>query len=240
MDNYRNKGFRILTVVYVAGVIVLLCIALGVIDLPIADKSIVSLAGIFIASTVLMKDVLLSHVYRVFVPHLYIEHEVSHRPIEGNSMHIGVVAILRNTSKVKVRLQVCAAKCQIFKIASVNNTVSNKADCIRFLLISEGRLFKFPEHKLNESVENEIIINPGQSYREVFYAVIPNDIPSVLIYTNFSYPRFLGGSEHKTGWDGKSFYDIHPTKITRQCCLPIGNFSQDASCDGESIANEEL
>lgn len=213
MDKYRDRGIRILAGVYSVGVIVLFCIAFGVIDLPTEAKSIASLAAISIASTVLMKDMLLIHIYRDFVPHLYIEHEISHCPIEGegNFMHIGVVAILRNTSKAKVKLQICAAKCELFRIPSTNDSVSNTAGGIYSLFISKGNLIKFSEPKSSESVENEIIINPGQSHREIFYVVIPNDIPSVLIYTNFSHSLFLKDSEHKTGWSGKSFYNIHPS-----------------------------
>ena len=44
-------------------------------------------------------------IFRVFEPHLTISHEVSHRYIGDNYVHIAVTATLHNSSKVKMELR---------------------------------------------------------------------------------------------------------------------------------------
>lgn len=144
-------------------------------------------------------------IFRTFEPHLTIEQQVSHRHIGESYTHIGVTAVLRNNSKVKVEVR--EAIFRLSKIAPTQDAdieklytdvfVANEFNHIQWeLLYNAPRTWD----------ENElIIIEPNQTHRESFEFIISDDIRSVLVYTYFYNSRSQNSAD---GWGTTTFYDI--------------------------------
>ena len=146
-------------------------------------------------------------IFRTFEPHLTIEQQVSHRHIGESYIHIGVTAILRNNSKVKVEVR--DASFRLLKIAPTHDDdienlydevfVSNEFNHIQWeLLYNVSRTW----------VEDEFVIEPNGTHREPFEFIISANIQSILVNTYFHNSSSQNSAE---SWGATTFYDILET-----------------------------
>ena len=143
-------------------------------------------------------------IFRTFEPHLTIEQQVSHRHIGESYIHIGVTAILRNSSKVKVEVR--DAIFRLSKIAPIQDDDIEKLYTEAFV----DNAYRYVQWELLYNAprtwdENELIIEPNETHRESFEFIISDDIRSVLVYTYF---RNLRSQNSVDGWGVTTFYDI--------------------------------
>ena len=143
-------------------------------------------------------------IFRTFEPHLTIEQQVSHRHIGESYIHIGVTAILRNNSKVKVEVR--DAIFRLSKIAPIQDDDIEKLYTEAFV----DNAYRYVQWELLYNAprtwdENELIIEPNETHRESFEFIISDDIRSVLVYTYF---RNLRSQNSVDGWGVTTFYDI--------------------------------
>ena len=143
-------------------------------------------------------------IFRTFEPHLTIEQQVSHRHIGESYIHIGVTAILRNNSKVKVEVR--DAIFRLSKIAPIQDYDIEKLYTEAFVdnafrHIQWEVLYNAPR----TWIENEFVVEPNETHRESFEFIISDDIRSVLVYTYF---RNLRSQNSVDGWGVTTFYDI--------------------------------
>ena len=143
-------------------------------------------------------------IFRTFEPHLTIEQQVSHRHIGESYIHIGVTAILRNNSKVKVEVR--DAIFRLSKIAPIQDDDLEKLYTEAFVdnafrHIQWEVLYNAPR----TWIENEFVVEPNETHRESFEFIISDDIRSVLVYTYF---RNLRSQNSVDGWGVTTFYDI--------------------------------
>lgn len=143
-------------------------------------------------------------IFRTFEPHLTIEQQVSHRHIGESYTHIGVTAVLRNNSKVKVEVR--EAIFRLSKIAPTQDADIEELYTDAFV----NNAFRYIQWELLYNAprtwdENELIIEPNETHRESFEFIISDDIRTVLVYTYFRNVRSQNGSD---GWGVTTFYDI--------------------------------
>ena len=143
-------------------------------------------------------------IFRTFEPHLTIEQQVSHCHIGESYIHIGVTAILRNNSKVKVEVR--DAIFRLSKIAPIQDDDLEKLYTEAFVdnafrHIQWEVLYNAPR----TWIENEFVVEPNETHRESFEFIISDDIRSVLVYTYF---RNLRSQNSVDGWGVTTFYDI--------------------------------
>ena len=126
---------------------------------------------------------------KYFEPHLTISNRITHRPVGSNLVHIGVVALLHNSSNNRV--SVSEGICSIEEVnPAINQTQLRRYD-------------KQPPWQGNWQV-----FAPKSSRPEVFEFVIPDDIKVVRIDVKFSNPHFTKGFSTNSGWSDTTFYDI--------------------------------
>lgn len=143
-------------------------------------------------------------IFRTFEPHLTIEQQVSHRRIGESYTHIGVTAVLRNNSKVKVEVREAAFR--LYKIAPTHDDNIEKLYTDAFV----NNAFRYIQWEVLYNVprtwiENEFVVEPNETHRESFEFIISDDIRTVLVYTYFRNVRSQNGSD---GWGVTTFYDI--------------------------------
>lgn len=143
-------------------------------------------------------------IFRTFEPHLTIEQQVSHRRIGESYTHIGVTAVLRNNSKVKVEVR--DAYFRLLKISPTQDADIEKLYTDAFV----NNAFRYIQWELLYNVprtwtENKFIIEPNETHRESFEFIISDDIRTVLVYTYF---RNLRSQNSVDGWGVTTFYDI--------------------------------
>ena len=144
-------------------------------------------------------------IFRTFEPHLTIEQQVSHRHIGESYIHIGVTAILRNSSKVKVEVR--DALFHLYKIAPIQDEDIEKLYAEVFVDEDGFRDIQWDTlYEMSRTwVENEFIIEPNETHREPFEFIISDDVRSVLVYTYF---YNLSSQNSPEGWGATTFYDI--------------------------------
>ena len=143
-------------------------------------------------------------IFRTFEPHLTIEQQVSHRHIGESYTHIGVTAVLRNNSKVKVEVREAAFR--LYKIAPIGDNDIEKL----YTEVFVDEAFRYIQWELLYNaprtwIENEFVVEPNETHRESFEFIISDDIRSVLVYTYFYNSRSQNSAE---GWGVTTFYDI--------------------------------
>ena len=130
-------------------------------------------------------------IFRARVPHMTISHEVSHRRVGTEYVHIAVTTILHNSSKVNI---------EFFNGFSSIQQVSPSTDKAVEDLYAE--VFVAGKHEylawdtlgqIRRSWEkDEFVVEPGESETETFEFVISADVKSILITTFFYNSRVLG------------------------------------------------
>ncbi len=145
--------------------------------------------------------------YRDFSPHLTIDHTISHRRIGAEYIHIAVTTTLRNSSKVKVDILE-----GFFRLQQISPIADEEVELLEAAVFidREEQYIQWPTLRLlsREWARGELIIEPGESYRETCEFVVPREIESVLIHTYFYNPKRPYGPE---GWGIRSVYDLIPS-----------------------------
>lgn len=131
--------------------------------------------------------------FRDFEPHLTITHTVVHRPLGNGYVHIAVKAVLRNSSRVVVKLRDGRFLLQhITAPAPAGNVLYPQ-----WPVLDEGSL---------DLGDHEISIEPGQTIQEVLQFIVPGSITTVLIDYFFHDPRFP--DDPLRGWGMTDVYDM--------------------------------
>ena len=130
-------------------------------------------------------------IFRARVPHVTISHEVSHRRIGTEYVHIAVTTILHNSSKVNI---------EFFNGFSSIQQISPSTD--KAVEDLYAAVFVAGEHEylawdtlgqIRRSWEkDEFVVEPGESETETFEFLISVDVKSILITTFFYNSRVLG------------------------------------------------
>lgn len=218
MDKYRNLGVKILAA-WILSVVVFAALVVWSLTIDTLENRITILfatVGFIYAAYTLFWNIFKPHFQREFVPHLSVTHEVSHRHITDEKIHIGIVARLRNSSKVKVIIGRAICLTSPVGLNSIEELVKcglrwDAATLKRRSILKTRHLWHQPGVKVNSDsifLGEEIVIEPGQEYPIAFVQEFPLNLSSIIIYTHFNLPRYECKSEHKIGWSGISFYNI--------------------------------
>ena len=145
--------------------------------------------------------------FRDFEPHLTITHRISHRLIGSSYIHIEVVAILHNSSRVKVEI-----RDGIFLLQKIS-PVSDKQVETLYVQAFEGEEYEEVQWPtLFEVSRNwkrgELVIEPSESHPEPFEFIVAKEVKSVMIYTYFHNLKFSEGDETGQGWVATTVYDL--------------------------------
>lgn len=219
MDPMRNRGYRIIMVFH----IVLFLVSIFFVASWGFDEStnkpivsiLVAVASFSIALLLSAWRFTTFHLFREAVPHLSISCTVSHRSLGSNFTHIGVLVILRNSSRVAVRTK--RGKFVLYNVAPANDdTVRPFASVYRQgrfkwdELCKATRFWPNPSSPNDESQKGELLIEPGQSHQETIEFRVSRSISSVLVHMHFDNPCLCKKSEHYRGWSLQSFYNLLP------------------------------
>ena len=170
---------------------------LGIIQSSITIIAIV-ITGIFAA--------LRFQVFREFVPHLSISHEISHRRIGDSYIHIGVTVTLHNRSKVAMKIR--KGEYLLQQIKPITDVEIESLDVQR--PDTKNDYIEWPVLDEQERIWDGqgLTIDPGEFHQAVFESVIPLNIETVLVYSYFNNPDYYPNSKLSEGWSATSFYDI--------------------------------
>lgn len=170
---------------------------LGIIQSSITIIAIV-ITGIFAA--------LRFQVFREFVPHLSISHEISHRRIGDSYIHIGVIVTLHNRSKVAMKIR--KGEYLLQQIKPITDIEIESLDVQR--PDTKNDYIEWPVLDEQERIWDGqgLTIDPGEFHQAVFESVIPLNIETVLVYSYFNNPDYYPNSKLSEGWSATSFYDI--------------------------------
>ena len=146
-------------------------------------------------------------VFRTFEPHLTITHEVNHRAISPNYIHIDATARLRNSSLVKIELR--RADVRLHLVAPITDDEAE----VLYDAVFEDKIENYVQWPVTHEMERywddgDLIIEPGATHLESFDFIIPGEIESVRVYTYFHNPTFEEGSNVSEGWRTSTAYDI--------------------------------
>ena len=154
-----------------------------------------------------------SLLFRTFQPHITITHSVSHRLVGSGYIHLGVVATLYNSSRVRVEIREGG-----FRLAQVSPIDDQRLlNLHRFAFPPDGpddanEVPHIPWPLLDEvrcATETEaLVIEPGETHLETAEFIISSQVKSVLLYSYFynSLPTASNGAA--TVWEATTPYDI--------------------------------
>ncbi len=222
MGVLRNNGFTSFAIVLgsIGAVLLTTKLVLWFVLEPDSSVDAISVVQTFVAAVAIVAGSILAYqrfqVFRTFYPHLSIEHSVRHRRLSENFLHISVVVVMQNTSKVQVEIRESFALVQ--EVAPIPN---EQAEARSDEAWEEGGdpTFDWPivarlSRKWNQ---NELIIEPGERHTETLEFIIDkagvyidNSQPqrTVLIYTYFKNQDRRKNRRSAEGWAASTVYDI--------------------------------
>ena len=129
-------------------------------------------------------------IFRAREPHVTISHDISHRPISAQYIHIAVTATLRNSSRVNVAFRDGSFILQ--QVAPSSDTEIE--DLYAEVFAEEGQTYL--QWRTLEDVrrawgEDELVVEPGESQTDTYEFVVTRHIKSVAITTYFYNSRVL-------------------------------------------------
>lgn len=132
-----------------------------------------------------------SQVFRAKAPHVSISHEVSHRFVGAEFIHISLTVVLHNSSRVNIEFLDGFASLQQISPSS-DKTVDELYD--KLSNERERQYLQWPTREMFRRSWNkdELIVEPGESETEVFEFIVSKDIKSVLLTSYFYNSRVLG------------------------------------------------
>ena len=145
-------------------------------------------------------------VFREFEPHLNITHEISCQEIGESYVHIGVTAVLHNTSKVKI--DILNATFALQQIDPIEDEIIERMYPEMYDLITKEIGWPVLEQIGRAWEKNELIIEPGEKHRETQEFIVSRQTKYVLVYTYFYNSKYSTKSQNAEGWTATSFCDI--------------------------------
>ena len=173
-------------------------------DLAAVMQAVVAMTGIIYAGIVAAAKL---EVFRDFEPHLTISHQVNHRAVGDSYAHIDVTATLHNSSKVKVELREGAFYIQEIGPALGDRELEERLAAREFSA-ADGSFVQWPtigEFSCNWGNYN-LVVEPGQIYRETVEFVVSKEIGTVAIHSHFH--RATTSGETPQGWGMTTVYDM--------------------------------
>ncbi len=143
---------------------------------------------------------------RHFEPHLTISHEISHRNIGSEYIHIAVKTRLHNSSKVRVDILEGLFKARLIsplpdeKIKAIYSKAFETSD-------QDDRRQPLGQLTLVWK-KDDFIIEPGGSHQRMIEFIVGVDCESVLIYTYVYNPKYQNGKFPPMGWGESTVYDV--------------------------------
>ena len=145
-------------------------------------------------------------IFRHWQPHVTISHDVTHRRVSPENLHIEITAILHNSSQVKVEFLD-----GLFTVEQLAPVSDEYVEQIYGKTFVDKERYEAPEwHCLKEIrlewKEDELIAEPGEKVAVTLEYIVPNYVEAVLITTYFYNARVMG----------KIPADINPRDAERQ------------------------
>lgn len=141
--------------------------------------------------------------FRHLEPHLTIAHTISHRPVGNGYVHIAVKAVLRNSSRVVVKLRDGRFLLRHIITAPEAATTSEVRSPVDNVLYPQLPILDEASFYLGDQ---EISIEPGQTIQEVLQFIVPDEVKTVLIHYFFHDSRFP--DDPFWGWGITDVYDM--------------------------------
>lgn len=131
-------------------------------------------------------------IFRHEQPHVTISHNVTHRRVSPENVHIEITAILHNSSQVKVEF--LDGLFTVEQLAPVSDEYVEQLYGKTFV---DKERYEAPEwHCLKEIrlewKEDELIAEPGEKVAVTLEYIVPNYVEAVLITTYFYNTRVMG------------------------------------------------
>ena len=146
-------------------------------------------------------------IFRTLEPHLTISHEVSHRLVGDNYVHIDVTAILQNNSKVKVELRK-----GFFLLQQIGPLPNQEIEDLyaQVFLDEEYEDIQWPtlDEVLCTWHKDVLIVEPGEKHRETREFIVSMNIDTVSIYTYFYNSAASQSTRTAEGWHATTIHDI--------------------------------
>lgn len=173
-------------------------------DLAAILQAVVATTAIIYAGIVAIAKL---EVFRHFEPHLTVSHIINHRPIGNSYVHIDVTATLHNSSRVKVELR--EGEFYIQEIGPVlDDQELEEQLTAREFIAADGSFVQWPTiGKFSCYWGNyNLVVEPGQIYRETVEFVVSKEIGTVAIHSRFH--RETATGEAPQGWGMTTVYDM--------------------------------
>lgn len=131
-------------------------------------------------------------IFRHWQPHVTISHDVTHRQVSPENVHVEITAILYNSSQVKVEFHD-----GLFTIEQLAPVSDEYVEQLYGKTFVDKERYEAPEwHRLKEIrlewKEDELIAEPGEKVAVTLEYIVPNYVESVLITTYFYNTRVMG------------------------------------------------
>ena len=147
--------------------------------------------------------------FRASYPHLTVSQTVTHRRVNGDYIHIAVVAIFHNTSRVKVELR--EVQFQLLEIAPIDSETAVKLRDQVFE--SEEKIdIQWPlrYERSRTWPENYCIVEPRETLEVPCEFIVPVAMKAVLIFTYAHNAQYLQNPNRVRGWPTTTVHDIAP------------------------------
>lgn len=132
-----------------------------------------------------------SQIFRAKAPHVIISHEVSHRLVGTQYVHIFVTAVLHNSSRVHIEFLDGFATIQ-----QVRPVTDDDVERLYEEVFVERELYGFQWPYLDwlrhDWGRDQLLVEPGEIETETFDFVVRRDVESVAITTYFYNSRVVG------------------------------------------------
>ena len=132
-----------------------------------------------------------AQIFRARAPHVTISHEVSHRFVGTEYVHIAVTAILHNRSRVNIEF-----RDGLFIIQQIAPSLDENVEELyaSVFLDHEYEDLQWPtlEQARRAWDEDELIVEPRESETDTFEFIVSTDVESIVITTYFYNSRVLG------------------------------------------------
>ena len=130
-------------------------------------------------------------IFRHWQPHVTISHDVTHRQVSPENVHVEITAILHNSSQVKVEF-----RDGLFTVEQLAPVSDEYVEQLYGKTFVDKERYEAPEwHCLKEVrlewEEDELIAEPGEKVAVTLEYIVPNYVESVLITTYFYNTRVM-------------------------------------------------
>ena len=132
-----------------------------------------------------------SQIFRAKAPHVVITHEISHRPVGSEYVHIFVTAVLHNSSRVHIEFLDGFALLR--QVRPVSDEDIERLYRQVFVAQEQGRFQWFNLDQLRHHWDQDgLLVEPGETETDIFDFVVRRDVESVAVTTYFYNSRVVG------------------------------------------------